>query len=152
VSAAGERAAGRRTAADADADAAAPAAFTWSVDVRFRDLDAMGHAHHSLVLIYIEEARAAWWREVTGSDAVAAIDYVMAEITLRFQRRIFYPDRITVDVRTARVGRSSFDLEYELRAADGALVATAQTRQVMYDYERAASKPIPDVLRRRLRP
>jgi acyl-CoA thioester hydrolase len=41
--------------------------FRTSVPVRFRDLDAMGHAHHTLPLIYLEEARAAFWRELKGS-------------------------------------------------------------------------------------
>jgi acyl-CoA thioester hydrolase len=132
--------------------AAAGGAFRFhhSAEVRFRDLDPMGHAHHSTILIYIEEARAAYWRKVAGRATVGDIDYVMADASLQFRGRIFYPGRIEVGVRVSRLGRSSFGMEYELRSAAGELLATAQTTQVMYDYGEARSKPIPQELRERL--
>jgi len=80
-------------------EAGATFRFHHGVDVRFRDLDPMGHAHHSLPLIYLEEARAAYWRSVVGRDGLDAIDYVMAEITVRFHRRIEFPMRLEVALR-----------------------------------------------------
>ena len=54
----------------------APADFALvhAVDVRFRDIDAMGHAHHSLPLVYWEEARARYWRDVAGRRDTGDID------------------------------------------------------------------------------
>jgi acyl-CoA thioester hydrolase len=127
-------------------------AFHWSVDVRFRDIDALGHAHHSLLLVYIEEARAAWWRELSGSSDLAAIEYVLGEVRVRFLRRVLYPQRLDVALRVIRIGTSSFDLDYEVRGSDGVLLATAATSQVMFDRETEKSKPIPDTLRRRMAP
>jgi acyl-CoA thioester hydrolase len=135
-------------------DAASPAAaglrFHWPVDVRFHDLDAMGHAHHSLVLVYIEEARAAYWRDVADRRDVADIDYVIAEVTIRFLHRIFFPGRLDIGVRVSRLGRSSFDMEYEVRDTGGELLATATTRQVMYDYATATSMAMPEEVRARI--
>lgn len=124
--------------------------FTWPVEVRFRDIDAMGHAHHSLPLVYFEEARAALWRELTGQREPTAIDYIMAEATLRFRARILWPQRALVEIRVARVGERSFDLEYELRSEEGELLTEGRTVQVMYDYEQGHSKPIPQAVRERL--
>jgi acyl-CoA thioester hydrolase len=137
-------------AADAANAAQATFRFRHPVEVRFRDLDPMGHAHHSLVLIYIEEARAAYWREVGGRAGLDAIDYIMADVTLRFRARIFFPGTVQVGVRAARLGGSSFVLEYELRSATGELLADARSTQVMYDYAAARSKPIPPELRARI--
>lgn len=124
--------------------------FHHGVDVRFRDVDAMGHAHHSLPLVYLEEARAAYWREVAGRATVADIDYVMGEVKVRFHRRIEYPDTLDVAVRVSRVGGKSFEMVFEIRSGDGELVASGTTVQVMYDYRAGSAVAIPAELRQRI--
>ena len=124
--------------------------FTHPVDVRFRDLDPMGHAHHSLPLMYWEEARARYWREVAGRANVADIDYVMGEITLRFHHRILYPNRLTAGVRVTRLGRSSLDMEYGLWDPDERLLCSGRSAQVMYDYAAGRSTPLDAETRRRI--
>lgn len=116
--------------------------FRATVSVRFRDLDALGHAHHTLPLIYLEETRAAFWRELKGRAAIAAIDYVMAEITLRFHARIRYPSNVTVGLAVRRVGARSFTTDFEVRGADGLLLSSGTAVQVAYDYGAERSKPI----------
>jgi acyl-CoA thioester hydrolase len=125
-------------------------AFRHEVEVRFRDLDPMGHAHHSLLLVYFEEARAAFWRELTGRSELAAIDYIMAEFNLRFLDRVLYPARLTVALEVLAVGTKSFTLGYALVAADGRRLAEGRSVQVMYDYGESCSKEIPPDLRSRL--
>lgn len=110
----------------------------------------MGHAHHTLPLIYLEEARAAYWRSVGGRDTLQAIDYVMAEVTVRFHRRIGWPARLDVALRTSRLGTKSFEMEFEIRDAQGELVSSGSTVQVFYDYEAGAAAAIPLELRDRL--
>jgi acyl-CoA thioester hydrolase len=119
------------------------------VPVRFRDLDAMGHAHHTLPLVYLEEARAAFWRELNGSVALDSIDYVMAEITVRFHARIRYPAEVEVALAVDHVGGKSFTTLFELRgavpahgSASGELLASGRAVQVAYDYGKNATKPI----------
>jgi acyl-CoA thioester hydrolase len=121
--------------------------FVYEVPVRFRDLDPMGHAHHSLPLIYIEEARAAYWRDVVGRQGLGEIDYILAQATLRFVRRIEFPATLHVGLRVSRLGGSSFTMEYEIRDEHGDVLTTAETVQVMYDYDSSRSKPIPDSIR-----
>ena len=131
-------------------DEAATFRFHHAVDVRFRDLDSMGHAHHSLALIYVEEARAAYWRDVAGRDGVDAIDYVLGEVTVRYHRRISFPDRLDVGMRVSRLGDKSFTMAYEVRSSDGSLLASATTTQVAYDYAAGASKAIDPAVRARI--
>lgn len=116
--------------------------FRTRVPVRFRDLDAMGHAHHTLPLIYLEEARAAFWRELRGSAAMESIDYVMAEITVRFHARIRYPSDVTVGLAVQRVGAKSFTTGFEVRSAEGELLSSGSAVQVSYDYGAGRAKPI----------
>ena len=124
--------------------------FRTRVPVRFRDLDAMGHAHHTLPLIYLEEARAAFWRELRGSAAMESIDYVMAEVTVRFHARIRYPSDVVVGLAVQRVGARSFTTAFEVRSADGELLSSGSAVQVMYDYDAGSSKPIEGDVRRAL--
>ncbi|HEX7051582.1 MAG TPA: thioesterase family protein [Longimicrobiales bacterium] len=130
--------------------AGAECRFRREVDVRFRDIDAMGHAHHSLALVYFEEARAAYWRDVAGQEGLDGIDYTIAEVALRYHARIRFPARLTVALRVSRLGAKSFTMEYELRSAEGTLLASGRTVQVMYDYAAGTSKPIPPEVRRRI--
>lgn len=124
--------------------------FLHEVDVRFRDLDPMGHVHHSLPLMYWEEARTRYWREVAGRATVGEIDYVMGAITLRFHRRIYYPARLTAGVRVTRLGRTSFDMAYGLWDADGELLSSGRSTQVLYDYDAGRPRPFDHDSRRRV--
>lgn len=120
------------------------------VAVRFRDLDPMGHAHHSLPLMYWEEVRARYWREVADRPGVADIDYVMGEFTLRYHHRITFPATLRAGVRVTRLGRRSFTMEYGLWDRTGRLLASGHSTQVIYDYEAGRSKPLDDATRDRI--
>lgn len=138
-------------ASDRAAEAPARAfPFEYPVSVRFRDLDPMGHAHHSLPLIYFEEARAAFWRRITGRDDLESIDYVIAGVRVRFLERVRFPLSAKVGLRVARIGNSSFSIEYELRGPGGRLLVEGSTDQVLYDYDAGRSKVIPREIRREL--
>lgn len=124
--------------------------YHYAVEVRFRDLDAMGHAHHSLPLIYAEEARAAFWRDVVGRQGLDGIDYLLAEVNVRFHEPVFFPQRLDIALRVSHIGEKSFGMEFEVRGADGRLFSRGRTVQVMYDYATRASKPVPPEVRSRL--
>jgi acyl-CoA thioester hydrolase len=124
--------------------------FSYRVAVRFHDLDAMGHAHHTLPVIYFEEARAAYWREVAGRAGVPDIDYVLAEIRVQFKQRVLYPATLIVRTGVTHVGNASFAMAYELADQDGAVLATGESVQVMYDYEKSKAMRMPDDVRARI--
>ncbi|CAN5719232.1 thioesterase family protein [soil metagenome] len=131
----------------ADGQVAADGWYRVRVPVRFRDLDAMGHAHHTLPLIYLEEARARFWALIRGSSAVDAIEYVMAEITLRFHARIMYPGDVVVGLAVRRVGGSSFTTDFEVRSDAGVLLSSGSAVHVAYDYDASASRSLTEVER-----
>jgi len=120
--------------------------FVHDVAVRFRDIDVAGHAHHAEALIYFEEARWAYWTEVVGR-APDEIDYVLAECKVRWHARVLWPQVVRVGVRVSRVGRKHFEMEYDVRSEAGEKLQSGSTVQVMYDYERGASKSLDPGLR-----
>jgi acyl-CoA thioester hydrolase len=120
------------------------------VEVRFKDIDVGGHAHHSLVLVYFEEARARYWGEVVGRVGVEDVDFILAEARVRYHGRILYPQRMTVGVRVSSLGKKHFLMEYLVRGARGEDLASGETTLVMFDYQEGRSKPIPLEVRARI--
>lgn len=121
--------------------------FFHPVTVRFRDIDVGGHAHHADALVYFEEARWAYWKEVVGEAGVEAMDYVLAECRVRWHARVLWPQDVRVGVRVSRVGRKHFEMEYEVRSEAGEKLQSGTTVQVMYDYSRGTPKAMPEGLR-----
>jgi acyl-CoA thioester hydrolase len=128
-----------------------PFRFRHPVAVRFKDVDVGGHAHHSHALVYFEEARWAYWRDVVGRRAdVEALDYVLAEATLKWHQRVLWPAVVDVGVRVALVGRKHFVMDYVISSAEGEKLVSGSTTQVMYDYAVRASVRLPEEVRERL--
>jgi len=42
--------------------------YTTDIDVRFRDIDAMGHVNNAVYATYIEQARTEYFRDVLDAD------------------------------------------------------------------------------------
>ena len=124
-----------------------PFRFRLPVDVRFQDVDVYGHAHHSRALIYFEEARWAYWREVVGTKSIDEVSYVMSEVQVRYHRRILYPMTVEVCARTSQLAEKHFIMEYEVRSPPGEMLVSGNSVQVMYDYAAQTSTTIPATIR-----
>jgi len=125
--------------------------FLHPVDVRFKDIDIGGHAHHSHALVYFEEARGAYWREVAGRGSIHEVDYILAEARIRYHARVLYPARLQVGVRVGVLGKKHFEMEYEARGAHGDKLISGTSVQVMYDYREGRTARLPEELRERIR-
>jgi acyl-CoA thioester hydrolase len=118
---------------------------------RFRDTDAMGHVNNAVYLTYFEVARTEYWRALTGSARYEQVPFILAHTTVDFRSPALVSEELTVGIRVSRIGRSSFECAYRVEeAATGRLVCEGRSVQVIYDYARAASHPVPEDLRARL--
>jgi acyl-CoA thioester hydrolase len=122
------------------------------MDVRFRDLDALGHVNNAVYLTYMESARIAYWLQVTGRPDLAGMDMILARAEVDFRAPLGYGDRIEVGVRCASMKRSSLVLEHQIvRVPDGLVVADARKVLVHYDYAAGRSTALPPELRQRIK-
>lgn len=126
---------------------ARPFRFHHPVEVRFKDIDVGGHAHHSHAFVYFEEARAAYWRQIAGRAGLDDIDYILAEAEVRWHRRVLWPQTLSVGVRVARVGKRHFEMEYEVLGEDGTRLQSGRTVQIMYDYTASRTASVAPELR-----
>ena len=118
------------------------------LDVRFRDIDAMGHVNNAVYATYMEEARTAYFEEVLDAK-LSEVETVLANLELEFRRSVELGDALTVAVRVPELGESSIPMEYEIRA-DGEVAATGEAVQVAVDREAERSRPLPDEWRERI--
>ena len=102
-----------------------------------------------MYLTYLEQARFAHWQRLTGTSGIPRT-FILARVERDYRAQATVGDRLVVRLKVAAVGNSSFTFEYGIRRWTRAVVATARTVQVMYDYTAGRSVPIPDDVRARL--
>jgi acyl-CoA thioester hydrolase len=123
--------------------------FAADVDVRYRDLDTMGHVNNAVYATYVEQARVAYFEEVLDVT-LPEVESALASLELDFRRPIELGDDVTVALRVPELGESSLPMEFEVRA-DRAVAATGETVQVAVDGETGSSRPLPDEWREAIR-
>lgn len=123
-------------------------AYRTSVEVRFRDLDTMGHVNNALYATYLEEARTAYYRDVIGVS-LPGVDTVLAHLSVDYRAPIELEDTVAILLDVPDVGETSIPMEYEVRA-DDEVAATAETVQVMWNRDAGGSRPVPDAWRERI--
>ena len=115
--------------------------FTHPIDVRFRDLDALGHVNNAVLVTFLEHARWQWWHAYLGARPFADEGFLIARVEVDYRRPILIEDHPVVEIRVSRLGNTSFDLVYRvISRRDGAVLAEAKTVQVMMDA--GFSKPV----------
>lgn len=119
--------------------------------VRFGDLDPMGHVNNVDFLRFFETARIAFHRQLLdGQNWLERTDgfgIVVAELHASYRSPAFFEEELRTAVRPADLGRSSYRVEFETRAADDRLVGDGHAVLVGYNHARKESVPLPDDVR-----
>jgi acyl-CoA thioester hydrolase len=109
---------------------------TVRVQLRWRDMDMLGHLNQSVYHELLEEGRAALLTEIVrrvGGDRAHG-GYVLAHVDLDHHAEVRKDhDEVEVFVRLADVGTSSLRLEHEIRLPDGRVAASGRTVLVAWD-------------------
>lgn len=111
-------------------------AFTVPVDIRFNDIDGMGHVNNALYLTYLEHCRMRFFTEVAGSKSERDFPFILAHAAVDYKAPLKMSSQAQVRMWTSRVGGKSWDFDYEIKDRKSAVVyATGKTVQVAYDYQ-----------------
>jgi acyl-CoA thioester hydrolase len=121
--------------------------FACPIQVRWRDVDALGHVNNATIVTYLETARTELWRERFGGGT--AIPFVVARVEVDYRRQIGLDDRVRVGLRVSGLRGARYSFEYRVEA-NGELAAEAVT--VMAHVRPGERRPsrLPDDLRARL--
>ena len=126
--------------------------FSHSLEVRFRDCDAMGHVNNAVYLTYLEETRFAYWRSLWGPDlrSNGTPGIILARAEIDYRRPAKYGETLEIRMTLDRIGRTSIASSYEVVNQLGDLTANAKTVIVVYDYATGQPVPVSESIRARL--
>lgn len=113
------------------------------IEVRWRDVDALGHVNNAVYFTYLEIARTVYLETVFDLHRLEDIPILLASARCDYLSPVTQGDDVEVGIRVASVGNTSFDFEYEvISQRDGRTVARASTTQVLYDYGAGRKVPV----------
>ena len=111
-------------------------AFSQPIDVRFSDLDSLGHVNNAVFISYLEHARYKWWASMLNGRDFKEDGFLIARVEMDYRKPILLGDTVRVDLRVTQIGNTSFALSYKVVRDPGEVVLSeAQTVQVSMDFQ-----------------
>lgn len=126
--------------------------FTIDIDVRFRDLDALGHVNNAVFITYFEEGRIHFSKEVFNVSDPSDFSFIMAHISCDYLKPIKMNDRAVLQMWVRDIGTKSFSFGYKLvdLSNESIVFATGESVQVCYDYKLEKSIPVSEEMKERM--
>ncbi len=119
------------------------------IQLRFADMDMMGHANNAAYATFIEYARMKYFDEVVREEGVWSKleGLIIARLEIDFRKPIILGDSISVYTRCSRIGTKSFDMECVIVKTENkteVIVAETKVVVVCFDYKTNSTIPISD--------
>jgi len=117
-----------------------------SIEMRFADLDMMGHVNNAVYFTYMEMGRTKYWKHAINWDWTKT-GVVIGSASIDYLVPLFLGDKVGMYVRTSRIGSTSFDLEYLIVKDDNGkevICSKGKTVCVAFDYQTKKPITIPD--------
>ncbi len=122
--------------------------FSHRLEVRFRDIDALGHVNNAVYLSYLEQARVLYFQHLKLRMDQEPLT-LLARNEIDYLRPVLLGEALEVFLGVVRIGNKSLRFEYEVHA-NGELAARAASVLVWYDFQAFKSIPVPPDVRRAL--
>jgi acyl-CoA thioester hydrolase len=103
--------------------------FVHRIRTRFSETDAMGVIHHAAYLLYLEQTRVEFLRQLGHSyieERQSGHDLAVLEASVQYRRPLHFDDEVEVHLHTGAITRTTFQLAY-LLTVGGEVRATAVT-------------------------
>lgn len=119
---------------------------TVSIQIRFSDIDWMGHVNNAVYLNYIEKARIDFFKTAALKIDWRQIGIILARTEINYKMPALLEDDLYVKTRCSRIGTKSFDLSFSIfkkMKAETIEIANGLTVLVCYDYSTSQSVELP---------
>jgi len=128
--------------------------FSTTVQVRFVDIDRMGHVNNATVLTYFEIGRLAYFDKLIGkSNDWIGRGLILAHTEVDYIQPIFVDDEIKVYSRVVKFGNKSFEIEnllVKIQNGEEVFTAFATSVIVCMNYKEKKTVVIPDQWKEKL--
>jgi acyl-CoA thioester hydrolase len=132
----------------------APGVFEYPLQVRYMEVDAQSVVFNAWYLTYFDEAFSAYMadRGLPYEKMIeAGFDVQLVHTDVSWHAGLRWQDQVRVAVATARIGTTSFTLDFQTRR-DGVPTCTARTVYVVIGTDGSGKRPIPPQLAEALGP
>jgi acyl-CoA thioester hydrolase len=125
------------------------------IQIRFKDLDSLGHVNNANYFSYFELARVEYFKTVMG---VKTIDWnveglILAKVEMNFKVPVLLDDEILIYTWTSRFGSKSFDMNcsfVKLENGKEIEIASGMTVLVCMNYQTKASIEMPALWKQKI--
>jgi acyl-CoA thioester hydrolase len=126
--------------------------FKTQIQVRFRDIDSMGHVNNAVFFTYFEEGRKVFFLKISRGSGFSLFPFILANIGCDFISPIKLNSLVSLEMWVKEIGNKSFVLAYRLadQTDESATFATGESVQVCFDYEENKSIAVPIELKQKL--
>jgi acyl-CoA thioester hydrolase len=125
------------------------------IQLRFKDVDKMGHVNNANYLTYIELARVKYFEDVVGTDKKWSqqVGIILARIEIDYKAPVFLHDTIFVYTHCSRIGTKSLTLDWVIvreKMKEEEIVAQGVAVLVYYDYQEDITIAVPEDHRKKI--
>lgn len=124
------------------------------LEVRFRDIDSMGHVNNAVFMTYFEEGRKAFLHKVLNIVDPADYPFILARLSCDYLRPIKLGDEVSLQLWIGEIGEKSFTFKYAIvdREDGHKVYGKGQSVMVCFDYRKNRSTRIPAEFQERISP
>jgi acyl-CoA thioester hydrolase len=120
-------------------------------EIRFSDIDAMGHVNNAVYLNYLEQARISFFRAILGRPwDWESSGIIVGRNAIDYLSPVRLNDNLIIRTYPVRIGAKSFTVHYDLvRILEGTeeLCAKAESVLVCFDYHQQKTIEVPQIWR-----
>lgn len=117
------------------------------IQVRFTDLDVLGHVNNNIYVSYFEIARIHYFAQIIGTDWDWKVNTaVLAKNEVEYIRPVLLHNEPEIFVVCDHIGTKSFTLSYELKV-NGIIFAKGKSVMVAYDGKEGKSVEVHPFMR-----
>lgn len=128
--------------------------YKYMCEVRFRDIDGLGHVNNAVYHSFLEQARCHLFAQLDLFDprnGTTDLPLILARTEIDFCRPAYFPDKLEVETHISKIGNKSFTMEYDVTdQRSNKTVVRATSVLVWYDHEDEKSVSIPEEVKPRL--
>ena len=117
------------------------------IQVRFSDLDTMGHVNNAVYLSYFEYARIHYFRHLLGIDwDWNENGILLVKNIVEYKKPLLLNDQPEIYIYLAAIGTKSFEFSYELKVNDE-IYTTGSSVMVSFDSKKGRTTEISPEMR-----
>ena len=117
------------------------------IQIRFSDIDLMGHVNNAVYLSYLEYTRVHYFNQMLDENWNWETNgIILAHTEISYRRPIVLNDKPEIQMKIGRVGDKSFTFHYSI-FVDGKIMSNASSTLVCYNTLLKSSITIPLLMR-----